>query len=191
MKKVLIGLGVLLVLFILFIWWGSTVETPDVADEVGEDTTTELTNQNFTSDVGNFSIYFEGTPQYTPGTMTTSKGETYPTNLYQYRAADGSVWQALYTEYPKSSDVSNPEGVLLNTVRGTEASIEGKIASTKVGKYQGFPSIDYVINLPEQKYVFKGRNILDGHKLYSVVYIYDEGKEVASENFFNSLKIGK
>lgn len=191
MKKVLIGLVILLGLFILFIWWGSTVETPVSDSEVVDNTTTELDNQNFTSDKGNFSIYFESTPQYVPGTMTTSKGETYPTHLYQTRAVDGSVWQALYTEYPKSSDVSNPENVLLNTVRGTESSIEGKITATQIGKYQGFPSIDYTISIPEQKYVFKGRNILDGHKLYSVVYIFDEGKEVPSENFFNSLKINK
>ncbi len=190
MKKVLIGLGVILVLFVLFIWWGSTIETPP-SDEGTVENTTELDNQNFTSDKGNFSIYFENTPRYVPGTLTTLKGESYPTHLYQSRAADESVWQALYTEYPKSYDVSNPENVLLNTVQGMETSVAGKITKTETGEYQGFPSIDYVISVPEQKYVMKGRNVLNGSKLYSMAYIFDEGKELPSDHFFDSLKISK
>lgn len=191
MKKVLIGLGILLLLFIAFVWWGSTVETPVLDSEVVGDTTPELDNQNFTSDKGDFSIYFENTPQYVPGTLTTLKGETYPTHLYQSRAADESVWQALYTEYPKSYDVSNPENVLLNTVQGMETSVAGEIIKLQTGEYRGFPSIDYSISVPEQKYVLKGRNILNGSKLYSMAYIYGEGEELPSEHFFNSLKIAE
>ena len=191
MKKVLIGLGVLVVLFILFIWWGSTVETPDVDNSGVGDNTTQSDNQNFTSDKGNFSIYFEGTPIYTSGTLSLSTGETYATHLYQYKAADESVWQAFYTEYPAKVDISNPENVLLNTIKGTEGAVQGKIVSTKTGVYQDLPSIDYVISIPQQKYFLKGRNIIQGHKLYSVSYIYDEGKEVSSQSFFDSLKIQK
>ncbi len=187
MKKMLIGMGIVLGMFILFIWWGSTIETPHKESA----TVAEVLNENFTSEKGNFSIHFEGMPQYTPGTLTMTTGETYPTHLYQYKAVDESIWQVFYTEYPESTDISNPENVLLNTVRGTESSVAGKIISTETGTYQGFPSVDYVINIPEQQYVFKGRNIINGRKLYSVGYIYDEGKELPSKSFFDSLKIVK
>jgi hypothetical protein len=190
MKKVLVVLGIFVILFGLFIWWGSTVESP-ILDEDIQNTIVELENQNFTSDKGNFSIYFETTPRYVPGTLTTLKGESYPTHLYQSSAVDGSVWQVLYTEYPKSYDVSNPENVLLNTVQGMETSVAGKITKTEIGEYRGFLSIDYMINVPEQKYIMKGRNILNGSKLYSMAYIYDEGKELPSDHFFDSLKISK
>ncbi len=191
MKKVLIGVGVVLVLFVLFIWWGSTIEDTPESNNSGTMDTAPVTTQDFTSDKGNFSVYFGGAPEYTPGTLSLKNGDSFATHLYQHRAEDGSVWQVFFTEYPKSADLSNEENFLLNSIKGTESSINGKIVSSNSTKYQGLPAIDYLIYLENEKYYFKGRNILDGRKLYSVVYIYDDGKEVSSEKFFSSFKILK
>ena len=190
-KKILTGLGVLLILFVLFIWWGSTVEGPGNSTQpTTKNNTTELFNQNFTSDKGNFSIYFEGSPEYTLEPLTFENGESFPAHLYQYRDKQGSVWQAFFTEYPENAALeSNEVNSMLNTIRGTEKSINGKLLSTDVTTYQGFTAINYEIYVEKDKYYFKGRNILNGRKLYSVAYIHDESKEVEYKRFFDSLLI--
>ncbi len=198
-KKILIGVAVLFGLFVLFVIWAGTSSdtptSPDTTTTTTEDTKTpavvDTSASNFVSDKGNFSINFEGTPTYKLNMISLPNGEQFPGHLYQYTAADGSVWQALFAEYPKNADVSNAENLLLNTVKGIEGAVSGKIVSTKVTTYQGFPAIDYLINIPEQKFYYRGRNVLNGKKIYSVSYIYDDGHELPSESFFNSLKIGK
>lgn len=189
MKKIFIGLAVVVGLFILFIWWGSTVETPESATPTNSTNTTEQTNQNFTSDKGNFSIFFEGTPTYKPNSMTLKSGEQVPAHLYQYNDAFGIVWQAFYTEYPEKVDVSSPNTLLLAGVEGTRASLEGEIKSTRELTYQELPAVEYVVYVPSEKVYFKGRNILKGHKFYSVSVIYDDTQVPAIDKFFNSLLI--
>ncbi len=184
MKKVLIGLGVLLVLFILFLRWGSTVEAPHSDSGEGR------YRQNFTSDKGNFSIYFEDTPGYSLGALTLENGDWFPTHTYQYRDTKNNVWQVFYTEYPTSTDrISDTTNSMLATIKGTEEEIGGKIISTTVGEYRGFPAIDYEIYIKAEKRLFKGRNILNGRKLYAVVVIHNEDEKVEYTNFFDSLLI--
>ncbi|MBP9732219.1 MAG: hypothetical protein KBD29_02045 [Candidatus Magasanikbacteria bacterium] len=190
MKKVLMGFGVLIVAVILFLWWGSTVEAPQSDDAVAGNTTTEKYRQNFTSDKGNFSIYFEDTPGYSLGALTLENGDWFPTHTYQYQDAKNSVWQIFYTEYPVSADLeTDPTNSMLATIKGTEKEMGGKIVSTTVTEYMGFPAVDYEIYLEAEKRLFKGRNILNGRKLYAVVFIHDEDEKVEYMNFFDSLLI--
>ncbi len=192
MKKVLIGVGVLVVLFGLFIWWGTTLEdTPQsTTTEQKAPEVTQKSIQNFTSDKGNFSIYFEGSPEYTLEPLTLESGESFPAHLYQYQDADGSVWQVFFTEYPEKAVLaSNDVDSLLNTIKGTEGSIGGKLISTNVTSYQGYTAIDYEMYVEADKYYFKGRNVLNGRKLYSVAYIHGEGKTGDYQKFFDSLLI--
>lgn len=190
MKKLFIGLGTLIVGFILFLWWGSTVETPVSVDSSEQVKKTQEFEQNFTSDKGNFSIYFEDTPAYSLGVLTLENGEWFRTHTYQYIDAKNSVWQVFYTEYPPSENVSGNEiNSMLATIKGTEKEIGGKIIKTSITEYAGFPAVDFEIYVEAKKRLFKGRNILNGRKLYSVAFIHDEDEEVEYKKFFDSLLI--
>ena len=190
MKKILIGFGVLFLLFVLFLWWGSTVKTPQSTNSTTSSTNTaESVKQNFTSDKGNFSIFFEGTPTYKPNFMTLKSGEKVPAHFYQYKDSSDVVWQVFYTEYPEKVDISSPNTLLLSGVEGTRATLEGETKSTRELTYQGLPAVEYVVYMPSEKVYFKGRNILKGYKFYSVSVIYDDTQTPAIDKFFDSLLI--
>lgn len=190
LKKILIGIGLLLAGFIGFIWWGSTLPPQEgERTETGDQSIVPGNAQNFTADHGHFSIYFAGTPLYKENQISRATGETFPGHMYQYVAGDGSVWQILYSEYPKDMKLLDSRNQLTLTVNTMMEAIGAELKSSASITYQGYPAIDFVMYLPEEGYYYKGRNVLNGRELYSMGYIYDEGGVLPLDEFFNSLKI--
>lgn len=161
--------------------------------ETGSNTTSEEVavdySANFTFELGNFGAYFPMPPSYIPGEMPLKEGGSITTHIYQYEAEDLSLWQAGFAEYPETSDLSDVEGSLANSVELTRANFDGEIVSIENTTYQGFPAVDYLISVQNGVGYFKGRNILNGHRFYTMGYAYDAGAEVSSDHFFNSLVI--
>ncbi len=191
MKKALL-LGGGLVVLILIVMWSQGEPAGVVLDDSSDavDTSEEADfSANFTFELGNFGAYFPMPPSYVPGNMPLKEGGSIETHLYQYEAPDASLWQAGFAEYPETSDLSDVEGSLANSVETTRAAFEGEVVSLENTTYQGFPAVDYLISVQGGVGYFKGRNILNGHRFYTVGYAYDAGAEVASDHFFNSLVI--
>ncbi len=143
----------------------------------------------FLSEPGNFSVDFGGEPVYTPDSGSTDEGTSFPTHLYQYELPYGSLYQAFYTEYPESFDVSVPENTLTASVESARNSLGGQIVSSELVTYQGYPAIEFLIFVPDGNGYYKGLHVFNGHKFYALSYLYDAGNEMPSDSFFGSLVI--
>ena len=167
---------------------GCSGTTPETGSNVSTEEAAQDYSANFTFEQGNYSVYFPFPPSYTEDVMQLADGSTIPTYLYQYTDESGSIWQSGFAEYPETSDLSDVEGSLERSVEQIAGVFGGNIESLKHGTYQGYPSVDFTIYVPDGGY-YIGRHVLNEHRFHNLGYVHDFGVEAPSEHFFNSLVI--
>jgi hypothetical protein len=95
------------------------------------------------------------------------------------------------SELPESTDVSDPEGMLENTV--ALSAKNGTVLNSNKTTSNGYPAISYLIefNHPTEISRIKGLNIIVGHRIYQLLTAYDKPEESILEydKFVDSFQI--
>lgn len=146
--------------------------------------------KRFTSDAGNFSALFPGTPREKIVPVQTALGESEAHNFVVEPDAQ-TAYGVNYNDYPAAVDVNHPQK-LFDQCQASIVGEKGKIVVQQEMKVQNYPARELEFRAGgEANYSGRVRLILVGHRIYDLVAIFLTANPHASERqkFFDSFQL--
>ncbi|MBD3245219.1 MAG: hypothetical protein GF335_04460 [Candidatus Moranbacteria bacterium] len=152
--------------------------------------------KKFNSPIGQFEVLFPKYPSHRTQEVTVSNtGVSVDMEEYTSKKDDSEIYSLFYNDYPKSIDLtSNPKSNLENSLNAMLSSVEGsQLISSKISDYGKHKALDFVLKVPQEELMVKGRIILAGQEMYQLYVTYQKDKNVQKnyQRFINSFEILK
>jgi hypothetical protein len=155
---------------------------------IGAQFDSKTTSWSTYNDVNNkFTVDFPCTPGLTQKTIAAN-GISLTQNLVQCPISGNQEFLVQYINYPASIDMADTRGRLAGAMEGMKASGKRTVQSSTDTTFQGYPATDFVVK-DEDSYVFKGRNILVGNTLYSVMTVDKFTANEGTDKLVNSFRL--
>ena len=137
---------------------------------------------SYTSENHHFTAGFPVVPHHVSGGNADEKtGDTIGYEVFVAKSRLGTTYMLSIVSYPESFDVRLPQKVLKNALDEIVAGDGKNVVKTSCfSTYQGFPSLDYVVENPLAE--VKGKAVLKGHTLY-VISVAHENKGALEQHF--------
>jgi len=148
--------------------------------------------KQFSSDAGNFSIQFPGTPKEKTALEETVFGEI-EVHSFIVETDIQTAYGINYNDFPPRLNLSNPEPLF----DGGQASAIGKtgiVITQRSMRFKGYPAREFEFKAGgKANYSGRVRLILVGRRLYNLVTIFlTENPHVSDrEKFFDSFSLNK
>jgi hypothetical protein len=143
----------------------------------------------FYSTEGKFQMLFPVSPKISSSQEAVGEMNVNLT-LYDSTSNSGDEYMAQFANYPVKTSDLNPKGVLEGAVNGSvNSDSNNKLMQSNFSKFGNFPAIDFSIFNSREKLYFKGRNILVGTTLYTIIVVSKDVDPADYSKFLNSFKL--
>ena len=151
-------------------------DEPGAADEPADPSETTVTTAgaaepgdaaggwvDFESAEGNFRVELPVEPVRQEETVPSDVGPLQAV-LFAATTDPGSSYSIAYTDYPEAVLQVEPGAVLDGAVQGAATNVSGTVQSSTKLEAEGFPAVDYVINVDDGQ--LQARGILVDRRIY-------------------------
>ncbi|HEV8147228.1 MAG TPA: hypothetical protein VGP79_12640 [Bryobacteraceae bacterium] len=145
--------------------------------------------QRISNASGGFTVQMPGSPrEYSKPTETRVGTCMMHTTLVE--ASGGrEVFMISYGDYPSAANLRGAEEVIAAARDGQVNSVEGRLISDRAVSIDGRPGRS-IVGTTKDNMLFASRIFLDGHRLYQVIYVNQDGQMPQSATeFLNSFRI--
>lgn len=154
--------------------------------------TDNSTWKDFNSTLGNFRASFPVYPAHETEPLNLA-GLSQPVNMEIYSAeeSNGVFYLITFINYPSQVDTSVQENNLEGSVNGAVQSMDGTLISSNFTYFGTYRAIEFLIYKKDGSSYIKGKNILVGQNLYSIMVGYEpsNSSNVQFDRFANSFQL--
>jgi hypothetical protein len=192
-RPILAGVIIVITIIAFVLWVGvdSLQKAREKAVESGQYTPTTDNWIDYNATESNFSAKFPSRPVHDTQNQNTANG-TIKIDTYKQADNTASILYAVnVTELPSSTDLSDPDTFLTNTV--SLSAKNGTVLNSSKTTNNGYPAVSYYIEFdyPTEIAMIKGLNVLVGHRMYQLLTGYDKPQEniLEYDKFVDSFQI--